>query len=364
MKKVIKLKESDLRNLVKQVINEARGDSNIIAIQTALKAAGEPYASLLGKTGQNGDGIDGVYGTNTKNAIIAFQKANGIKPTGFVGTVTAPKLGVEPMKGKGSGGALNKTTGGKLDPHLFDKFGQASSDETRVSRSVGGKLSDNGLTTKGDTTLSSSIKPEWKQLIPVNKISTTKSTPIMKAGQKECARFVHDFTTRLNYVGNAWDAHDIDRVGKRTWSAFTGLNLNTVKKIESEWLKINQNGGGQENGQYNGEVKKLVNSLIPATPPVKLQLDNVVGIFYPPSGHHEEAFYKAGKAYFTDNGNGQMTPGKTILSGKGWGMNTHIGYVGAIKNGVPIIFHNIHGQVYADPINNLQGGGRVAWVKV
>jgi hypothetical protein len=31
--------------------------------------------------------------------------------------------------------------------------------------------------------------------------------------------------------------------------------------------------------------------------------------------------------------------------------------------GVPIIFHNIGGQVFADPYNNIKGGSRIAWVK-
>ena len=55
--------------------------------------------------------------------------------------------------------------------------------------------------------------------------------------------------------------------------------------------------------------------------------------------------------------------GDEIKKGKGWGMNTHVGIVGAIDNGVPIIFHNIGSQVWADPYNNLKGDSRIAWVK-
>jgi peptidoglycan hydrolase-like protein with peptidoglycan-binding domain len=350
MTKIIKLKESELRDLVRQVITEAQVDQNVMAIQTALKNLGQPYAGLLGTTGSNGDGVDGRYGNNTKKAVIAYQKANNINPTGFVGKVTAPKLGVQPMTGKGGTN--------KVDPNLFKKVGgqTASVDATGVKKPV-----LNNITS--DTTLSSNINPQWKDVIPVKKISSTKSTPIMKAGQPECAKFVHDFSPKLQYVGNAWDAHNNDSVGKRTWSAFTNLNPDTVKNVESEWLKINQAGGGKEGGQFNGDVKQLISKIVPQTPPVKLQLDNIVGIFYPPSDHHEEAFYKAGTPYFT-NVNGKMTPGKNIQSGTGWGMNTHIGIVGAIKDGKPIIFHNVHGTVFADPVDKLYNGGRVAWVKV
>jgi hypothetical protein len=40
-------------------------------------------------------------------------------------------------------------------------------------------------------------------------------------------------------------------------------------------------------------------------------------------------------------------------------MNTHIGRVGVVKNGVPLIFHNVDGTTKSDPQQNL----RIAWVK-
>lgn len=78
------------------LVSEA-ADENVRAIQAALKAKGGEYASLLGTTGPNGNGVDGIYGPSTKAAIIKFQADNGIKQTGFVGPLTAPKLGVQPM---------------------------------------------------------------------------------------------------------------------------------------------------------------------------------------------------------------------------------------------------------------------------
>jgi peptidoglycan hydrolase-like protein with peptidoglycan-binding domain len=50
-------------------------------------------------------GADGVLGPNTKNAIIKYQKDNGIKQTGIVGPITAKSLGVQstlPIKSKQS----------------------------------------------------------------------------------------------------------------------------------------------------------------------------------------------------------------------------------------------------------------------
>lgn len=100
MKKIIKLKESDLKRLVQQVIEEqTSGDPKVSAIQSALIKAG--YGKYLGTSGPNKNGVDGVYGNNTKEAVKQFQLRNKIQPAdGIVGPMTAPKLGVQPMVGK------------------------------------------------------------------------------------------------------------------------------------------------------------------------------------------------------------------------------------------------------------------------
>jgi hypothetical protein len=141
------------------------------------------------------------------------------------------------------------------------------------------------------------------------------------------------------------------------------LSSEQSKEAINLWSKINNNGGGEVKGPLTNNVKQFVSQLVPSTPPTNLNLDDIVGIYYPKSGYHEKAFYEAGKPYFVKDSGGKMVPGNTIKSGKGWGMNTHLGIVGAIKNGVPIIFHNIHGQVYADPVGSLRDGGKVAWVR-
>ncbi len=56
------------------------------------------------------------------------------------------------------------------------------------------------------------------------------------------------------------------------------------------------------------------------------------------------------------------------LSGKGFGMNTHLGFVGAISHGEPVIFHQAEGAVKAEPlgyIKNSSGKGsiKIMWNK-
>lgn len=109
MKKIVKLTESDLRQIVENVLletqssqlSEATYTDKVIAIQKALIKAG--YS--VGETG-----ADGLYGENTKSAVMKYQKDNGIKQTGFVGSVTAAKLGVESLAGATTQAATPKST--------------------------------------------------------------------------------------------------------------------------------------------------------------------------------------------------------------------------------------------------------------
>jgi hypothetical protein len=95
--KVIKLTESDLERIIKRVLNEDPQPlpdmenvplGKVEAVQQALVNAGYD----VGPTG-----VDGKFGSNTRAAVIKYQKANGIKQTGNVGPMTAGKLGVQAL---------------------------------------------------------------------------------------------------------------------------------------------------------------------------------------------------------------------------------------------------------------------------
>ena len=45
--------------------------------------------------------VDGIYGTQTKNAVIAFQKKNGLVADGIAGTATLAKIGISSSGGAG-----------------------------------------------------------------------------------------------------------------------------------------------------------------------------------------------------------------------------------------------------------------------
>jgi hypothetical protein len=385
MKKIIKLTESDLEMIVKKVlkeqsvINEIASDAedldgsqeavnteisnfnqvaprsqkqNMIAIQQKLKSLGYD----LGTYGPNKDGVDGNYGRRTLAAIKSFQTKNGVKSTGWVGTVTAPLLGVDPMNS-------NVSSSGRKTP------AKSSVQQTKVDPKTkkpivrtNDKL-QTGVTK--DSLLSPSIDVGFKDKFNIAKLSDKDSTYVCKAGQTECGQFVNDFSKKLSYVGNAWLAHDLDQVGRRVMSSYTSLSPQQVEKIFSIFKQIEKQGGPQErkSGGQVENIKSLQQNIIKDVSPSSLKVDDVVGIYYPASSHHEEAFHQAGKPYFVSDGKGGWKKGKTITGGKGFGMNTHVGIVGGVKNGVPLIFHNISGDVYSDPYNKLRGGGKITWIK-
>lgn len=63
----------------------------------------------LKNKGHNPGSMDGVMGQQTRQAIRAFQKANGLKGSGTLDAETAAKLGIE--KGTASGASLEGSAG-------------------------------------------------------------------------------------------------------------------------------------------------------------------------------------------------------------------------------------------------------------
>lgn len=320
MKKIIKLKESDIKRIVSEVLTEQYTVDNIKLIQRALIDKGYDV-------GPRKD--DGVYGPKTKAAVIKYQTDNNIKPTtGFVGDITAKSLGVN---------SLSKRTRTTPKP-------------------------------KGYSGLSSDIDTNFVGKFDLNKLSATDSIPVCDAGQEQCAQFVSEFSKKIGAgeVGDAWTAHDNDKLGQRVWSVYTSLTPQQVDKIFNIFKNIAGLIGPKYNGSQVENIKRLQEELIKPVPVSVLKVNDVVGIYYPKSTYHEKAFYQSatfGKGYFVRKGITDWEKGSTIQSGKGFGLNTHVGIVGAIKDGVPLIFHNIGGQVYSDPYNNLKNDAKITWVR-
>ena len=73
MKKIVKLTESDLVNIVKKVINEQL--VNVVDTPKEIKQIQQKLVNLgydLGPSGPNKDGVDGICGDKTKLAIETY----------------------------------------------------------------------------------------------------------------------------------------------------------------------------------------------------------------------------------------------------------------------------------------------------
>lgn len=314
MKKVIKLTESDIAEIVNKILIEQK------------YASGQKYPSCA-----PGAYKKGCYSEKIKKVQTC--------------------LGVSPSSGN-FGPRTQKMLKTKFPNNNFH-LGFKDSDITTI---CSGKPNNTAIK---NIFVSDTINPDYLNGLKFSKLkSNGRTASIVDPKTKECAQFVNNFSDKFGFVGDAWTAYINGELGTTIYSKFKGLNSNQIKTAIDLWLKLHKKGGGQENGQDMGKVKSFIGSLIPKGTNVKLELDDIVGIYNPDSSHHEESFYQGGKPWFTEK-NGNMVPGNTIKKGEAWGMNTHIGIVGAIKDGVPLIFHNVKGTVLSDPPSNL----RIAWVK-
>lgn len=314
MKKVIKLTESDITEIVKKILIEQK------------YASGQKYPSCAAGTYKKG-----CFSEKVKKV----QDCLGVSPS--------------------SGNFGPKTQRALKNKFPNNKFYLGFTDAD-ISTICSGKPNNTEIK---NVFVSDTINPDYLNGLKFSKLKTNgRSSNIVDPGTDQCAQFINFFSDKFDYVGDAWMAYINGSLGNTIYSKFKGLNSTQIKTAIDLWLKLHKKGGGQENGSDMSNVRNFIGSLVPKGANVKLELDDIVGIYNPDSSHHEESFYQGGQSWFTEK-NGKMVPGNTIKKGDAWGMNTHIGIVGAIKDGVPLIFHNVKGTVLSDHPSNL----RIAWVK-
>ena len=212
----------------------------------------------------------------------------------------------------------------------------------------------------------------------------TKESKVYKCTMDGCAAYVSDVLGGV-YQGNAWHAH---RMGNNVYSSFENAGTRQNNAITNLFNKINRN---PQPKQELSNAKNITKSLVPNQQKFSnLELNDVVGLFYEPSEMHTTAFFEAmtgfnemgkgskagdGPFMIKADGSGQWSkedvgknikfkPGKTLSKGMVPGLNTHLGFVGAINNGEPIIFHNIHQQVHATPLSEMdKNNTAIVWAR-
>lgn len=237
---------------------------------------------------------------------------------------------------------------------------------------------------KGPTSVLVSDTLVNKKIVFDPKNETTPFT----CSEEGCAEWVSNQLSDLGVQrqGNAWHSHNINQKSLEK-SPFLKLSPDVQNQMAVLFSTINANP--KEKSQESN-AKRLVNTLIPQQQTFKslLNVNDIVGLYYDDSTNFTKAFFE-GATGMSDMGNGskitdgpyfrradngkpwssedlgkkiKFVPGNSLKNGSGFGLNTHLGYVGAKVDGEPIIFHNVHGQVYATPLSKM-GDTKVLWVK-
>ena len=193
-----------------------------------------------------------------------------------------------------------------------------------------------------------------------------------------CAQFVSDTLGPQEYVGNAWHAH---ARYKNKFTAFENLSSDDLAAMGKLFTNINKN---PKEGSKETEVRNIVFKLLPPQDSFSnLSLGDVVGLTFGKTTNWTKAFFEGATGrkhmgrgrkdapgpYFVRKETGapwkqadlgkdiEFIPGKTLNAGGGFGMNTHIGIIGAKHDGVPIVYHNVHRVVKATGLNAMKKNG-------
>ena len=199
----------------------------------------------------------------------------------------------------------------------------------------------------------------------LDEIRAGNDTKVALCTTSQCAAYVGEVFTdtvvgqRADY-GHAWLQHSMDAMqeGRIKFSAFMGLDKDKVAKVTKAYKLSNMPGGAA-----NRQISEIVKTLVPDQGQIQgqLQIGDIVGLYRPQSTHFKEAVHEAGIGRFYNPKTGESSseafqqgidwqPDELLVKGTGFGMNTHLGLVGATLDGIPIVFHNVGGEVFAMPV--------------
>jgi len=214
-----------------------------------------------------------------------------------------------------------------------------------------------------------------------------KETTPLTCTQDGCAQWVSDQLSELGVPrqGHAWHSHNRNQ-NNMIFTSFMNINPSIQEELAKLFTQINLNPTEKS---FENSTMTLVKNLIPKNQSnLKdiLKVNDIVGLYYGKSSNFTKAFFEGATGYH-DMGSGSKDtdgpyfikkdgtgwtkndlgknitffPGKSLKNGSGFGMNTHLGYVGAIVDGEPIIFHNIHNTVHATPLSKMSNI-KIFWI--
>ena len=367
-KKIIKITESQLEDIVKKVLIE---QGNMFG--TAGVGMKSPFMDWKS-----------YYKSNSRK--ISQPWAKDINPKGLkkgMGGNKDPK-NVEAVKKLQAElirlGFLDLKTGptgyfGNLTQKALDRYDSGETykvDSKSVGKSVGklgGKLDG----------ASGGNKPsmDGPQCIALTteecaKVSSTKETEVsFDKNETRCSAYMVKCLSQYNEFlkkGNAWNVFNSAKGngdvkynaygdGSVNWNnIYTQLKQNKINKtVCNEYAKQDDS-----DNLVKSNLPSIITDSIPQSSKFSLdslKLGDIVGLYHKGSSNKGIAFCQNALAKGLDeNGNLNKTP---------FTFNSHVGFVGAIKNGVPIVIHNVHGHHMATPATmmlNKNSEDMILWV--
>ena len=344
MAKIIKLTQTELTNIINNIISEQKENIN-------------PKGLKFGDRGPD------VTALQQKLMDLGYLKLKSGKPTSYFGKFTKSALD------RYNGIATTQTPAAQKPAGTQKPAAQKPAGTTDTTK-------PNATDTTKQTPVQN--KPTDCISLPGEVCSKLTSNSEVKGlidpGGNECSQFMTKMLKQYNpslYAGNAWDAfNNLKGGGTVKYNAFTneifpahGREIFTLDKIfpkifDPEFLSCigTEHSDKQNCGGFGTKLVEKIVSYYPnqtSMNPKNLTLGDIVGMYYKPSSNKGFAFMSRLAKRHNDKSTDPFT------------FNTHVGYVTAIKNGMPIISHNIDGTVHFTPANQaLSKNGNVMMVWV
>jgi Putative peptidoglycan binding domain len=330
MKKIIKLTESNLIDIIRKVLQEQKPDE-VMPGQPETKYDINPKGLKFGDGGRrHPEQVEDVKELQRYLMKTGYLRLKGGAPTGYFGSLTQS--------------ALNAYKGIKTAP--VKSVTQPSKQTTQQTKCI-------------------AFTPD-----ECKKMSTTSEVIISTGEEKQCAK----------WMVKCLSQYDKELKGMDAWKLLPFLKSKYPEKYnmftsgEIDWNKVYDNikklkitkrdcecfePENAKDSSCRETIPNLVPNLVPNSPNFdinKLQLGDIVGLYHSSSQMKGKAFCERLAKKLDDKGN--------IINKEPFSFNTHVGFVTAIIKGVPIIAHNVHGTYKTVPATKLlnKSGDMIVWV--
>ena len=206
------------------------------------------------------------------------------------------------------------------------------------------------------------------------KINSNREVKISSGADIQCSRYMikclREYDSTL-FSANAWDVFwNVKDLGTVKYNAYTDGSIDwdniyselKQNKINKDvCLKYKDKDNADKITPKISNLPSIVSNSVPSSSKISissLELGDIVGLYHSHSDNKGMAFCQRALRRALDN-DGNINDKSPFT------FNSHVGFVGAIKNGVPIIIHNVGGKHMATPSTQMldkTSNDMIVWV--